>query len=268
MNKTKVQIKEICRDLAAEYNALDAIISELTEQQWEKVTPFYEWTIQDEITHIAYFDERAGLSADNPDAFVHHFNELMQNFKLWNEKTLTPDLDLSIADLLAWWRKERENLLVMLKEKRPKDRLPWYGPTMGAISMAAARIMEVWAHGHDVCDALNIQRPATDRLRHIAHIGIITFGWSFSNRKLAVPETPVRVELKSPGNDIWTWGPKDAEQIVKGSAEGFCQVVTQRRNVADTDIKTTGNIAAKWMQIAQAFAGPPENGPAPGQTTK
>ncbi len=260
-------MEKMCRDLAAEYDHLDAVISELTGEQWETITPFYGWTIKDEITHIAYFDERAGLSAGNPDAFIRHFKELIQNPGIWNKKTLTPDLDLSIADLLAWWRKERQKLLTMLKEKKPTDRLPWYGPTMSAKSCTTARIMEVWAHGQDICDALNMQRPATDRLHHIAHIGIITFGWSFSNRKLVVPDTPVRIELKSPDNGLWTWGPKDAKQIVKGSAEGFCQVVTQRRNVADTDIITVGNVADKWMQIAQAFAGPPENGPGPGLIT-
>jgi len=256
-------IKELSRDLATEYNVLDGIVSELDEQQWKTVTSFYGWDIKDEITHLAYYDESAGLSVSDPDAFVLFFNELKQNPGNWNEKTFAPYFDLSIADLLAWWRIERKKLLTVLESKNPTDRLPWFGPTMGAKSLAAARIMEVWAHGQDVCDALNIQRPATDRLRHIAHLGVITFGWSFSNRKLDVPDTSVRVELKSPNNDMWEWGPEDSEEKVQGSAEGFCQIVTQRRNIADTDIITTGNIATKWMQIAQAFAGPPEDGPAP-----
>jgi uncharacterized protein (TIGR03084 family) len=255
-------MKKICNDLAAEYNNLDTIVSKLDEQQWNIITPFYEWSIKDEIIHIAYFDERARLSVDDPDAFARHKKKSVKKPKDFNEKTMTPYLDPSITELLSWWRIEREKLLTLCKEKKPTDRISWYGPTMSATSFIAARMMEVWAHAQDVCDALNIRRPATDRLYHIAHIGVITFGWSFANRKIGIPDTPIRVELESSDNDIWVWGPKEAKEVVKGSAEGFCQIVTQRRNVADTDIKTYGTVAAKWMKIAQAFAGPPENGPA------
>jgi hypothetical protein len=42
-------------------------------------------------------------------------------------------------------------------------------------------------------------------------------------------------------------------------------VVTQRRHVDDTDLVVTGDMAREWMQIAQAFAGPPGAGRLPGQ---
>ena len=254
-------MKDICNDLAAEYKALDTIVSELSEQQWHTITPFYEWTIKEEIIHIAYFDDRARLSVDDPDAFIRHKKKSLKKPKDFNEKTVTPIMDPPIPKLLSWWRSEREKLLAICRQKKPTDRISWYGPSMSARSFIAARIMEVWAHGQDVCDALNIQRPATNRLYHIAHIGVATLGWSFSNRGMKVPDTLVRVELESPGNDIWVWGPEGADQVVKGSAEGFCQVVTQRRNITHTNLRTTGSVAGRWMKIAQAFAGPPENGP-------
>ncbi len=256
-------MKTICRDLAAEYDALDTVVSILDDRQWKIVTPFYEWDIKDEITHIAYYDGRAGLAATDPDAFVRHLKEPSPGTLGWNEKSLTPNMGLTIAELMDYWRRERREMLAALEVKKPGDRLPWYGPSMSARSCATARMMETWAHGQDVCDALDIQRPTTDRLRHIAHIGVITFGWSFANRNLDVPEVPIRVELAGPAGDLWTWGPEDAKETVRGSAQGFCLVVTQRRNLTDTDIVTTGNIADKWMQIAQAFAGPAEDGPPP-----
>ena len=82
---------------------------------------------------------------------------------------------------------------------------------------------------------------------------------------MEIPEEKVRVELTGPSGDLWTWGPEDTNDIVRGPAEDFCLVVTQRRNLADTKIQVKGDTAEKWMQIAQAFAGPPENRPAPGE---
>ena len=136
---------------------------------------------------------------------------------------------------------------------------------MSAKSFATARIMEVWAHGQDIFDALKVPRKATDRLRHIAHMGVATFGWSFMNRHMEVPSDDVRVELLGPTGERWTWGPDGAKNRVEGSAEDFCLVVTQRRNVADTGLTVAGTTAAQWMAMAQAFAGPASDPPKPGQ---
>lgn len=117
----------------------------------------------------------------------------------------------------------------------------------------------------DIVDALGAHRPATDRLRHIAHIGVTTFAWSFANRQMAVPTAPIHVALSGPSGDLWTWGPENAENVVRGPAEDFCLVVTRRRHVADTALHTKTEAARQWMQIAQAFAGPPVNGPEAGR---
>ena len=139
---------------------------------------------------------------------------------------------------------------------------------MSAKSHVTGRLMETWAHGQDIVDALEVHRPPTDRLRHIAHLGFTTFGWSFSNHNMEVPDTPVRLELTSSSGEPWTWGPEQAENIVRGPAKDFCLVIIQRRNVADTDIVTERDIASKWMSIAQCFAGPPTIGPKPGTFPK
>jgi uncharacterized protein (TIGR03084 family) len=136
---------------------------------------------------------------------------------------------------------------------------------MSAKSFATARIMEVWAHGQDIFDTLGIRRNPTDRLRHIAHMGVATLGWSFMNRQMEVPAGKVRVELLSPAGEMWSWGPENAASLVKGPAEDFCLVITQRRNVADTTLAISGDTAKQWLAIAQAFAGPPADPPSPGQ---
>ena len=149
-----------------------------------------------------------------------------------------------------------------------KDRLPWYGPDMSAKSFATARLMETWAHGQDVVDVTSATRPATDRLKHVAHIGVITFGWAFAIHRKDVPTTPVRVALNSPSGELWTWGPEDAIESVAGNAEEFCLVVTQRRHFEDTNLSITGRTAKLWMSISQAFAGPPDGHPPAGTFPK
>ena len=56
--------------------------------------------------------------------------------------------------------------------------------------------------------------------------------------------------------------------MVRGSAVEFSQVVTQVRNIADTDLETRGATAARWMAVAQCFAGPAETPPAQGARHK
>ncbi|MBS3754372.1 MAG: TIGR03084 family protein [Desulfobacterales bacterium] len=258
-------METICNDLKAEHEELEGVLEGLDENQWKMKTPFLNWRIKDEIRHLAYFDDRAALAATRPDAFNQHLDEVLNDFEAFEKTLETMGMDMSPAELMQWWREQRKIMLGALAGCDPKDRLPWYGPTMSALSFATARLMETWAHGQDVFDTLRIRRTPTNRLRHIAYLGTRTFGWTYANRGLAVPEEPVRVEVTGPSGDLWAWGPEDAGNRLRGPAEDFCLVVVQRRHVDDTNLKVTGDVARDWMEKAQCFAGPPVDGPRPGQ---
>jgi uncharacterized protein (TIGR03084 family) len=262
-------MQPICSDLKWEQGRLDALVDGLAQPVWERLTPCGEWTVKDQISHLAYFDHSARLAATDADKFTRRMIEDLGRVRDMAEAdaiTLARGRALSTRGLLEWWRQERRSLLAALKRLDPKDRLPWYGPPMSARSFATARLMETWAHGQDVYDALGLTRPPSPGLRHVAHLGVATFKWSFSNRGLEVPETPVRVELIAPNGEIWTWEEKDTEEKITGPAEDFCLVVTQRRHLEDTALVAHGAVARKWMQVAQAFAGPPTLGPPPGKS--
>ena len=248
-------MKEICSDLAAEYEELDSIVAALDESGWNILTPAEGWTVKDQIRHLAYYDGRARLSVTDPEAFDQHLTDISKNPE-GHLKTLEEvGRELTAAELMKWWREERGALLEALAPLAPKDRIRWYGPPMSHLSFATARIMETWAHGQDVADALGIERVPTDRLRHIAHLGVVTFGWSFTLRKMEIPDSPVRVEITSPSGELWTWGPEGAEDIVEGPAEDFCLVVVQRRHPDDTRLDIKGATAREWLSIAQTYAG-------------
>lgn len=255
-------------DLRDEYEALAKLVTPLSAQQWQLVTPFYNWTIYDEISHISFFDGTALLAVRSRQEFAEHARAYSEEKSVSNSlPAIVNKMNgtvLSPQELLSIWRDNRNALLNKLESFHPKDRLPWYGPDMSALSFATARLMETWAHGQDICDSLRIRRENCDRIKNIAHLGVTTFGWSFLNRKLHVPTVSVRVELQSPSGTLWTWGPDNAAQRLRGKAEDFCLVVTQRRHVDDTDLEYCGREMTEWLHIAQCFAGEPAAGPQPG----
>jgi uncharacterized protein (TIGR03084 family) len=144
-------------------------------------------------------------------------------------------------------------------------RVPWFGPDMSVASALTARIMETWAHGQDIADTLGVTREATDRLAHVAHIGVGARAYSFVANGRPAPTVGVRVDLVLPSGRPWSAGPADAADRIAGSAVDFCLVVTQRRHRDDTGLVVTGPAADEWMAIGQAFAGKPGAGRKPGQ---
>ena len=261
-------MKNMCADLAKEQKELDAIVADLDETAWNTRTPAVEWTIKDQIRHLAYYEERARLAASDPEVFKRWLAGMLQNLDEFRKHVDETGKDLSAKETLNWWREERRELLEILKPMDRKHRLHWYGPDMSAMSFATARLMETWAHGQDIADALGVIRKPTDRLRHIAHLGVGTFAWSFANRQMDVPDKTIRVELRAPSGDLWVWGPPEATDSVKGSAEDFCLVVVQRCHFADTNLILKGETAKQWMAIAQCYAGPPGQGRKPGVLPK
>jgi uncharacterized protein (TIGR03084 family) len=164
-------------------------------------------------------------------------------------------------EVLTRWTAGRDGLRQALTALPAGHKMPWFGPPMSAASMATARFMETWAHALDVYDAaasLNQQsRPEpTDRIRNVAHLGVRTRNYAYSVHQEEPPAEEFRVELGAPSGAVWTWGPEDAAQSVRGPAYDFCLLVTQRVNRADTALVAAGADAEHWLGIAQAFAGP------------
>ena len=172
---------------------------------------------------------------------------------------------MSGAALVEWLHRARATMVTALAGLDSAARVPWYGPDMSVASAITARIMETWAHGQDIADGLGEDHPPTRALRHVAHLGARTMRNSYDTHGLPVPTDPVRVELVGPGGDRWAWGDEHASNSIVGPALDFCLVVTQRRHVTDSSLVARGPVAAEWLSIAQAFAGPPGAGRAPGQ---
>ncbi len=261
-------LDSILADLAAEHAGLDRVVAPLSAAEWERATPAEGWAVRDQVGHLAYFDAEARRALVDPEGFAAGLAELLGDPEGWMAATVEKGRAMAPGELLAWWRAGRAELLEAAAGVDPRARIPWYGPPMSAISFLSARLMETWIHGQDVADALGIDREPTPRLRHVAHIAVRARAFNYTQHGRPLPEGEVRVELDAPGGDRWTWGPEDAADRVSGDALDFCLVATQRRHLADTDLRVEGSLAQEWMAIAQAFAGPPGPGRRPGQFPK
>jgi uncharacterized protein (TIGR03084 family) len=257
-----VPMEQICADLAAEHAALDELVASLTDPQWSTPTPSDGWAIRDQVSHLWFFDQRAHLALTDAAGFQADMEWLMANGG--TDASVVPGRSISGPELLAAWRADRARLLEVARGVDPSARVPWYGPAMAARSFITARLMETWAHGQDVADALGVLRVPTARLRHVAHIGVRARPFSYMIRSMELPAAPVHVALDGPGGDRWEWG-EPASDRVTGSALDFCLVVTQRRHLTDTDLRVEGEAAVEWISVAQAFAGAPGGGRRPGQ---
>jgi uncharacterized protein (TIGR03084 family) len=253
----------ICADLQAEQEALERLLHTLHEDDWNKPTPAAGWVVRDQISHIGWTDRVATVAAGQPQRFATEI--LAQDRRGRQAQQLATGRSMPAAALLAWWNDGRLAMLEVFRRLDPKARIPWFGPAMSAVSFATARLMETWAHGQDIVDTLGLSRPATSRLRHVAHIGVLARPFSYTVRGRTVPADAVYVELLGPSGAVWTWGEARAHNRISGPAEDFCLVVTQRRHPADTHLCIAGPAAQEWMGIAQAFAGPAGAGRQPGQ---
>ena len=244
-------------DVVAEHDDLRAILVDIPPDDWERPTPAAGWTIRDQLSHLAYFDGAARLSMADPDAFRAARAEAVADIEKFVAATLDYGRGIPGSELLDRFTDERRRLVDAALATPDGVRIPWYGPDMSVASSVTARIMETWAHGQDVADALGVARPLTGRLRHVCDIGIRARPFSYRNRGLPPPETPLRVELVAPDGSSWEWGPPDAADRITGTALDFALVVTQRRHAADTALVVDGDDARAWIAFAQAFAGNP-----------
>jgi len=250
-------------DLVAESAALDAVLERLRPSQWSLPTLASGWAVGDQVSHLAYFDVATLQSLVDPDQFRREAEVLKSAGPGFPDRIAAQHRGRPGADLLSWFREARTALVAAYRTVDPGRRLPWYGPDMSPASSVTARLMETWAHGQDVLDALDLERSPTVRLRHIADLGIRAAPYSYTVNHLSPPKGPIRIELRAPDGEEWSWGPPDARDRVTGDALDFCLVVTQRRHHDDSGLVVVGPTAQQWIAIAQAFAGPAGTGRAP-----
>lgn len=251
----------VLADLDLEGAQLETWVAALTPPEWAIVSTPEGWTIAHQIGHLAWTDEASLAAIVDPAAFGQAMEAAAADPTGFVDEAAAQMAALPVPELLQRWRISRARLADALRAVPEGEKIPWFGPAMSAASMATARIMETWAHAHDVGEALGIAVPKTSRAKHVAYLGVRTRGFSYLVRGRDVPSSPVRIELAGPDGDAWTWGPEDAVDRVTGSGYDFALLATRRRHLDDVDVCAEGAAATDWLPIVQAFAGLPGSEP-------
>lgn len=255
-------------DFARECEALHALLAPLADADYDRETQFKRWTVNDVLAHLLMGDTSAALTLADDAAFVAaraNRREATAAGATMLEYQRRGAGGLTGKALLEAWRVSAAKTAAAYANADPKQRVKWVGPDMSARSSITARLMETWSHSQAIYDLLGAERIDDDRIRAIAHLGAITYGWTFANRNEEPPGPPPLIRLAAPSGAIWEWNvDAPAGERIEGPATDFCQVVAQTRNIADVGLAVTGPNATTWMAKAQCFAGPPNDPPPPG----
>jgi uncharacterized protein (TIGR03084 family) len=254
---------DLLSDLRAEGEALDVVVADLEDTAWLTPTPAEGWTVATQIAHLDWTNTQALGALTDPEGFTASVEQVRDRIERLVDDEAKAGASAAPQQVLDRWRSSRDALSRALADHGDGPRIPWFGPPMSAMSMATARLMETWAHGLDVTDALGMSPSVSPRLRHVADLGVRTRDFSFAQRGLPAPAEPFRVELVAPDGSAWAWGPEDAAQRVTGPVLDFCLRVTRRRHRADLALESAGVDADRGLDVAQAFAGPPGEERAP-----
>ena len=250
-------------DFLDECKALDQLLEPLNEVDFDMSTQFKGWTINNIIRHLHVWNIAVDLSLRDEAAFGAFVTAMMAGVRGGK----LPEFEATYLDGLSGdalrtaWIQRAEATAAAFGAADPKLRLKWVGPDMSALSSITARLMETWAHAQAIYDVLGVERIDTDRIGNIVRLGVNTWGFTWKNRRMEPPSPMPRLHLEAPSGAIWEYGEASCSSTISGSATEFCQVVTQCRNIADTSLEVSGEVAHHWMSIAQCFAGPPQDPP-------
>ncbi|HWL60162.1 MAG TPA: TIGR03084 family metal-binding protein [Microbacteriaceae bacterium] len=245
---------ELLDDLRAEAAELDALLVGLSPAEWRLDTQSRGWSIAHQVGHLELTERLMWTAMTDEPEFRRLAPITRTRPELSAGELARPDV--GVRRLVAW-RDSRTALLGVFAGWPGATRMPWVGPSMSFASAATSRIMEIWAHGEDVYQAVGATRAPTRRLRHIAHLAVAARDYSFRNRGLVAPAEPFRVEVQGPDGEVWSWGPEDAPQRVTGDAYDVALLATRRVHRSDSRVVAVGRDAVRWLRTMQAYAGPP-----------
>lgn len=251
-------------DFLEESEALHTLVSSLSDADFETPTQFKGWTINNILRHLHVWNIAADLALSDEAAFSEFIAKMMAGIRGGRLPDFEADYlgGLSGLGLVAAWSAQYRDMTPRFAAADPKARVKWVGPEMSVISSITARLMETWSHAQAIYDVLGVERIDADRIGNILRLGVNTYGFTWKNRRMEAPGPMPRLRLAAPSGAFWEYGEGDG--LITGSATEFCQVVTQCRNIVDTSLEVSGDVAHQWMAVAQCFAGPPQDPPAAG----
>lgn len=211
---------------AATVSALDALLHELTPDQWNQVA-HGDWTIRDLVVHLTATDnlvaDRLGLPVDPP-------------VYSWEDPDSRTDLLLSLPGDhdSAWlgWRRQAQAI-----SRCPADD-----------DLLAARAFETWLHAGDIALATRkaLPAPPADHLHTIADFTARLLPHAAKARRLPCDGNTLRLILTGNGGGTWTLPLSDEDlgatvEMTMNVIE-FCMLLGGRREPRTVDVMIRGDV--------------------------
>lgn len=242
------------------------MVTSVPVEDWDRPTPAEGWTVLDQVAHLAFVFDLAAVAATD----AHGFGEAVEMASVRGFDAVVGAGTKEISDTGAFgtldaWDSALDASLAALAAVRPEQLVPWLAGPLPVDVLAAAGMMETFAHGQDVADALGLVAVRTDRIERLVHFVHRTQHFGYLARGVEPPVGDLRFEVTLPSGRELRVGPEDAVNVVSGSAVALCLVAARRRHRDDTDICADGPLADAWLDVAQAYRGPAGPGRQAGQ---
>jgi uncharacterized protein (TIGR03084 family) len=254
-------MREILSDLVAEQQALDQFLQRISERQWNLPTSAPGWSIKDTVSHLAYSEQFAAKAIEDGPAIIKKAK--ITNIDTWNAIGVEQGREMRYQQVIEWWRNSRADVVDALSRMDGSERVPWVVGDMSARSFATVRLMETWAHGLDIKDAMEglltfdeeEDDPIADtsRIRHIAWLAHRMLPYAFSEAGEEFPKSGIRLELMGPRYARWVYGPEGAENVVKGIAGEWCRIAVRRLDYGATSLKAEGDDAETALRVVRTY---------------
>ncbi len=241
-------------DLADEQAALAALLDSLSTADYSRASAADGWLVRDQVAHLA---DTSHVAADTLTGGPRTFAAAVGGFASAAEFTQAPLADarrLPIRELVSWWSTWADQTRHALADRAEDTRVAW-GFGMPADTFAAARLMEHWAHGLDIADALGLPVPGSARLRHVAELGRATLRYAAALARVPWPTgRTLRLELSDADDAVHRLGQDDATDSITGSLLAWCRVATRRtRGAPPRELRPSGPLAELALAHARAY---------------
>lgn len=253
-------MREILSDLVAEQQALDQFLQRISERQWNLPTSAAGWSIKDVVSHLAHSERCAAESLTDGAAVL---APARKDLDKWTELGVNEGRQMRYQQVIEWWRNSRADVVDALSRMEGTDRVTWLYGDMSARAFGTVRLMETWAHGLDIKDAMEglltfdeeEEDPTADtsRIRHVAWLAHRMLPYAFAEAGESFPESGIRLELMGPRYARWVYGPEDAEDVIKGVAGEWCRIAVRRMDAGDSSLKTEGKNAEIAIRVVRTY---------------
>ena len=254
MDKTAA---DVIAALSAQHRDLAAILEGLAEEAWNRPTRCDGWSVSDVVLHLAQTDEMAMASLEGRvEAFLAERTaggsattiDEGAEYMVQRERGGGPDA------VRGRWADGAGRLDGMFEKVDPHERVTWVAGTLSTHTLAATRLAECWIHTGDVADAVGVNPPVDDRLRHIARLAWRTLPYAFARDGRAL-SGPVGFELIGPTGAAWSFGMADGpETVVRGDGVELCLVAARRLAPSATRLESSGPDADAVLELVRTYA--------------